>query len=61
MKVILTLIIFLALIWVPVTYKVYGWKEVLILTVSLGIASWLIDKFILDRRRRKSQRNISGL
>jgi len=61
MKVILTLIIFLALIWVLVTYKIYGWKEGLILTVSLGMASWLIDKFILDRRRRKSQRNISGL
>lgn len=61
MKVILPLIILLALIWVPVTYKVYGWKEGLILTVSLGIASWLIDKYILNSRRRKSLRNISGL
>ncbi len=61
MKVILTLIIFLALIWVLVTYKIYGWKEGLVLTVSLGIASWLIDKYILDSRRRKSLRNISGL
>ncbi len=55
MKIIFPLIIFLALVWVPVIYNVYRWEEGLILTVSLGIASWLIDKFILDKRRRKSQ------
>lgn len=52
MKIIFPLIIFLALVWVPVIYNVYRWEEGLILTVSLGIASWLIDKFILDKRRR---------
>lgn len=55
MKIIFPLIIFLAIVWVPVIYNVYRWEEGLILTVSLGIASWLIDKFILDKRRRKSQ------
>lgn len=55
MKIIFPLIIFLDLVWVPVIYNVYRWEEGLILTVSLGIASWLIDKFILDKRRRKSQ------
>lgn len=55
MKIIFPLIIFLAIVWVPVIYNVYRWEEGLILTVSLGIASLLIDKFILDKRRRKSQ------
>ena len=52
MKVILILIVFLALIWVPVYLKVYSWREGLVLTVSLSIASWLIDKYILSRKRR---------
>jgi len=47
--------IFLALVWVPVFFEVYTWREGLILTLSLSFASWLIDKFILDKRKRKSQ------
>jgi hypothetical protein len=54
MKVLLLSVVFLALIWLPVIFKIYGWKVGLILTVSLSIASWLIDKFILNRSRHKN-------
>ncbi len=47
----------MALIWVPVLFKLYNWKEGLIMSVSLSIASWLIDKFILDIRKRICQSN----
>jgi hypothetical protein len=47
------ILIILALVWAPVILKVYCWQEGLIMTVSLIIASWLIDKYILSRKRRK--------
>ena len=53
MKTIVLFIAFLALIWIPVLFKVYGWREGLILTISISIASYLIDKFILGKRRKK--------
>lgn len=57
LKILLLFTVFLALIWMPVIFNLYSWKEGMILTISLSIASWLIDKFILDKRRRKSQSN----
>lgn len=56
MKTLLLLIVFLALVWVPVLFSIYGWKEGLILTVSLGVASYLIDKVILTRRNKKDMK-----
>jgi|GEM_PF-4569726 hypothetical protein len=53
MKTILLFIAFLALIWIPVLCKVYGWREGLILTISISIASYLIDKLILEKKRKK--------
>jgi len=53
MKTIVPFIAFLALIWVPVLCKVYGWQEGLIMTISISIASYLIDKLILEKRRKK--------
>jgi hypothetical protein len=47
------ILIILVLVWAPVILKVYSWQEGLIMTVSLIIASWLIDKYILSRKRRK--------
>jgi membrane protein implicated in regulation of membrane protease activity len=54
MKTILLFIAFLAVIWVPVLLKLYSWKEGLILTVSLSIASYLIDRLILEKRKKHS-------
>jgi len=53
MKTLLLFIVFLALVWVPVFFKIYGWKEGFILTVSLSIASYLIDRLILSKRKKK--------
>ena len=53
MKTIVLFIAFLALIWIPVLLKVYGWREGLILSISISIASYLIDKFILEKRKKK--------
>lgn len=53
MKTIVLFIVFLALVWLPVLFKIYGWKEGVILTISLSIASYLIDKFILEKRKKK--------
>ena len=53
MKTVLLFIVFLALVWLPVFFKVYGWKMGIILTISLSIASYLIDKLILEKRKKK--------
>lgn len=53
MKTLLLVMVFLILVWLPVLFKIYGWEEGLILTFSLSIASYLIDRFILDKRKRK--------
>lgn len=50
------LIVFLALVWVPVVFKIYSWKEGLILTVSLTIAGYLIDKYILKKGNKEESK-----
>jgi membrane protein implicated in regulation of membrane protease activity len=52
MKTTLILIVFLAIIWLPVVLKLYSWKEAMILTLSLSIASYLIDRFMPDGRKK---------
>jgi len=53
MKTIILLIVFLIIIWVPTILKLYSWKEGLILTVSISIASYLIDRLILEKRKKQ--------
>jgi len=55
MKTILLSIVFIAIIWVPVLLKLYNWKEGIILTLSLSIASYLIDMFILEKRKKREK------
>ncbi len=53
MKTLLLLILFLAIVWMPVLFRIYSWQEGLIMTISLSLASWMIDKYVLNRSKKK--------
>ena len=52
MKTLLLLLIFAIALWAPVIFRIYSWKEGIILTISLSIASYLINRLILDNRKK---------
>lgn len=54
MKLIIALVVFLALIWVPVLLHVYSWKEALIMTIFISIGSYFIDKYLLKKNKKQS-------
>jgi hypothetical protein len=54
MKLAIASVVFLALIWVPVIFKVYSWKEAAIMTVLISVGSYFINKYVLKRDKKQS-------
>ena len=50
MRVIIALIVFLCLIWIPVILSVYIWKTGLIMTILIVLGSYFIDKYLVSRK-----------
>ncbi len=57
MKTVVICLVVLSIIWIPVFFDVFSWRIALIMTILLSAGAYLIDKYILNIKKEKKDKN----